>query len=110
MRIQFKRSGGFAGIPLNANIDVDALSSTESQHVLHLIDDADFFALPSMMTAAVPGGDRFQYTLTVETPERQHTVEIHEAASPPALRPLLEWLTSTAQAQRGSGLPRGSGG
>jgi hypothetical protein len=107
MRIEFKRSGGYAGMPLSATIDVDALSPKESQHLRLLIDDADFFALPAVMTASVPGGDRFEYTLTVETPERRHTVEIHEAAAPAALRPLLQWLTSAAQAQRGSGVPGG---
>jgi hypothetical protein len=103
MRIHFKRSGGFAGMPLTATIDVDVLSPTESQHLRQLIEAAEFFTLPTVMTASVPGGDRFQYTLTIETPERQHTVEIHEGAAAPALRPLLEWLTTAARGQRGSG-------
>jgi hypothetical protein len=60
-----------------------------------------------VMTTSVPGGDRFQYTLTVHTPERQHTVQVHEAAVPSPLRPLLQWLTSAARARRGSGVPRG---
>ncbi len=108
MRIHFERSGGFAGMPLSATtIDLDTLPPAESQHVQDLIDAAGFFTLPTVMTASVPGGDRFQYTLTIATPEQQHTVQVHEAAAPPALRALLEWLTSAARARRGSGLPRG---
>src|SRR5262249_5561649 len=99
MRIQFARTGGFAGMPLSVLIDLDTLPAAESQRLRDLIDSAGFFALPAVMTTSVPGGDRFQYTLTIETPERRHTVEIHEAAAPPPLRPLLEWLTSAAQAR-----------
>ncbi len=107
MRIQFERKGGFVGAPLSVNIDVDMLPSAESQHLRHLIEGAGFFTLPAVMTAAVPGGDRFQYTLTIHSPERQHTVQVHEAAVPSSLRPLLEWLTSAARERRGSGLPSG---
>jgi hypothetical protein len=109
MRIEFKRSGGYAGIPLSATIDLDTLPAAESKYVRDLIDAAGFFALPAAITAPVPGADRFQYTLTIKTPERQHTVEIHEAAAPPALRPLLEWLTSAARLQRGQTSPDGPG-
>ncbi len=107
MRVQFERKGGFVGAPLSANIDVDTLPAAESQHLRDLIEGAGFFALPAVMTASVPGGDRFQYTLTIHSPERQHTVQVHEAAVPSSLRPLLEWLTSAARERRGSGLPRG---
>ncbi len=107
MRIYFERTGGFAGIPLSTTVDLDTLPAAESQHVRDLIDASGFFALPAVMPAPGPGGDRFRYTLTVVTPDRQHTVQIDEAAAPPALRPLLGWLTSAAQAARGSGLSRG---
>jgi len=108
MRVHFKRSGGFAGMPLSVTVDVDTLAPADSQHLRDLIDAASFFSLPARLTAPVPGGDRFHYTLAIETAERQHAVEIHEAATPPAVRPLLEWLTSAARARRGAGPRTGS--
>jgi len=59
--------------------------------------EARFFELPSTLSHAQPGADRFQYTVTVETRERRHTVEIAEGAAPPRLRPLLDWLTAKAR-------------
>ncbi len=100
MRVHFKRSGGLAGMPLSVTVDADTLPPADSQHLRELVDAAGFFSLPARLTAAVPGGDRFQYSLAIQTPEQQHAVEMHEAAVPPAVRPLLEWLTSAARARR----------
>ena len=108
MRVHFKRSGGFAGMPLSVTVDVDALPAADSRHLRELIDATNFFSLPARLTAPVPGGDRFQYSVAIETPEGQHTVEIHEAAVPPAVRPLLEWLQSAARARREAGPRAGS--
>ena len=100
MRIEFKRGGGYTGIPLSARIDLDMLPEAEAKNLRELIDVAGFFELPAAITTPATGADRFQYTLTIKTPQRQHTVEIHEAAAPPALRPLLEALTAAARLQR----------
>src|SRR5262245_19567938 len=91
MWISYERSGGLAGTSLTVTIDADTLSPEDARQLRELVDAADFFALPAVITATTPGADRFQYKLTVETGERRHTVEIHEAAAPAALQPLLDW-------------------
>ncbi len=100
MRVHFERSGGFAGMPLSVTVDADTLPPADSQHLRDLVDAAGFFSLPARLTSAVPGGDRFKYAVAIQTPEREHAVEMHEAVVPPAVRPLLEWLTSAARAHR----------
>ncbi|MEM7553643.1 MAG: protealysin inhibitor emfourin [Cyanobacteria bacterium P01_A01_bin.84] len=38
--------------------------------------------------------DRFQYELTVEDQDKQHTVVFSETSIPDTLRPLLDWLNN----------------
>ncbi len=97
MKVEFERSGGFAGIRLAAVIDEAALSPEEARLLHELVDAAGFFDLPPAVTTPSPGADRFQYKITVEAEGRRHTVDLSEAAAPAALRPLLQWLAAVAR-------------
>ena len=96
MRIYLVRSGGFAGIPLTVTIDSATLSMEEAVELLEMVESANFFNLPPLISAREPGADRFQYKVIIEREGKQHSVEIQEAAIPPTLRPLLQWLTAAA--------------
>jgi hypothetical protein len=100
MHIHFERSGGLAGLRLTTTVDSATLSSDDARKLQELIGTAQFFSLPAMLTAKTPGADRFQYTLTVETQGRQHTITVDEGAAPPTLRPLLNWLTTAAKTRK----------
>jgi len=102
MRVHFERTGGMAGMRLTATIDGEALAPDEQRQLEELVTAADFFALPGRLATPSPGADRFQYRVTVERGDQRHTVVVEEAASPPALRPLMEWLTRAARGRRGS--------
>ncbi len=102
MRIQFERSGGFAGMRLTATIDTDALAPDEARELQALIEAARFFDLPAVIASPTPGADQFQYRLNVETAERRHTVEVGDAAAPDTLQPLLRKLTTLARSARGA--------
>jgi len=108
MKIRFERSGGFAGMITNVEIDADTLSAAQSQALALLVERADFFDLPAAMTeSATQGADRFNYRITIEADGRSHTVETTESAAPAALAPLLEWLELAArQASRDARAPR----
>mgnify|MGYP001228224666 CR=1 FL=1 len=45
-KIMFERSGGFLEPPVEFSLDLDTISSHAAQHMLYLIEDADFFNLP----------------------------------------------------------------
>jgi hypothetical protein len=62
-----------------------------------LVETRRFFDLPARTEHATAGGDRFGYAITVEDGSRSHTVKVGEAAVPPPLRPLIEWLTAAAR-------------
>ena len=102
IRVQFTRSGGFAGIPVTASCESDSLTPEDEDELRRLIESAGFFQLPATVTSPAPGADRFAYRLTIEVDGQEHTVEMEEAAVPPGSRPLLEWLNSFARRRRGS--------
>jgi hypothetical protein len=97
MRIDFERSGGFAGMVTSKVVDSTTLSSDQANQLRQLVDAADFFRLPPTITTRAVQPDRFQYRLTVEDNGKQHTVEVGEQAVPGTLRPLLDWITTAAR-------------
>lgn len=99
MLVLFERSGGFAGVPVTITIDPETLSPADATQLTYLIEQADFFNLPTTTpTSAKP--DRFQYEVTIQAGDRHHTIRTGEATAPETLKPLLDWLTDFAQKRR----------
>jgi hypothetical protein len=99
MQIQFVRSGGFAGLRLATTIDMDDLPEAEAHELLEALDSAHFFSLPEQfMDAGAP--DRFQYEITVDDGDRQHTVQAGDASLPDHLEPLVRVLERYARTHR----------
>jgi hypothetical protein len=88
----FARTGGFAGITMTKTFDTAILPNNEASQLRQLVDAADFFRLPTTIASNTPQPDRFQYHLTAEDNDKQHTVEVGEQSIPSTLRPLIEWL------------------
>ncbi len=99
MKITFERSGGFAGIVLTATVDAETLRTNESIHLHQLMQAANFFNLPTTIAPTNSQPDRFQYKVTAEDGNRNHTVQVNESVVPDQLRPLLIWLTEVARSQ-----------
>jgi hypothetical protein len=97
MRITFTRTGGFAGIRLRAVVNEEELPAETAAQLRQLVDGADCFRLPGEIMAERKQPDRFQYELLIEDGERQNSILVDEEAVPPALQPLLEWLTDVAR-------------
>ena len=108
LRIQWERTGGFAGMHMTTTLDSDSLSREHARELRELIEAAGFFELPEEMAgpAGLGGADQFLYTLTVEMEGRRHTVHTSEAAAPPEVRSLILLLTRAARkAKRSAGPP-----
>lgn len=96
-RINFKRSGGITGREVETDIDLNMLPEAESQELTQLLTDTNFFNIPqNLISQAIP--DEYEYTITVEAGNTQHTVHTSDATAPESLRPLLERLSALAQA------------
>jgi hypothetical protein len=98
MQVSFERSGGFTGVLITLSLDTATLSPDQVTQLQRLVDEADFFHLPAAIPAAQP--DRFQYRITIQEGDREHTVTVGEPGVPNTLRPLLEWLMEAARNQR----------
>jgi hypothetical protein len=100
MNIDFLRTGGFAGMRLAASVSTNALPEDQATHLKQLIGKAGFFDLPERLVPVSPGPDRFEYKVTITDQSKAHSVEVHEAAAPESLRPLLDYLTTLAMVDR----------
>lgn len=98
MKIHFERSGGFAGMTMNVDIDAHALSDTEREALMTHLSNAEFFALPSAIAdQSTTGADRYNYRITIQSDDRTHTVECTDGSAPASLTPLLDWLNDSAR-------------
>lgn len=100
MKINFERTGGFAGIRMTAMLDTELMHQEEASHLEKMVDVSNFFDLPEILSAPEKGADYFQYRLTVELERQKHTVEVSEACVPDELRPLLNLMMEEARKVR----------
>ena len=94
-KIMFERSGGVLGQTIDSTLDLDTLPSSESRHMMNLIQEADFFRIPENL-AAPSTADEFLYTITVESGATRHRVRVSDTTMPEALRPLINELVTLA--------------
>ena len=98
-RIQFERTGGFAGIRFAADFELDDLPKEQAHQILELLDEMDFNELPEKILGSQPVADGFSYSITVVTEKRQQTVTTSDTSAPKKMEPLLEILTQIAKQQ-----------
>ncbi|MEW6286095.1 MAG: protealysin inhibitor emfourin [Chloroflexota bacterium] len=99
-KIKFERTGGFAGIRLAAEIELDDLPEDERRELLRLLDELDFEELPEKLARHAPVPDEFSYTISVIAKDKkEYTVSAGDTALPADMRPLLEMLEGIAKRQ-----------
>ncbi len=97
MKIEFERSGGFGGLRTAVSLNTASLAADKAQQLQDMVEAAAFFDLPTSLTDSAAGADQFHYRLTIASQEREHSVEMTDAAAPEAIRPLLRELTLLAR-------------
>jgi hypothetical protein len=94
LRLGYRRSGGFAGIELTAEVAAGELPAEQAALAARLLDDPAR-GQPTGMTP--PGAaDLFSYQLRLTDGSRQHTFEWTDLTVPDAVRPLLSALNRLA--------------
>lgn len=96
MRVTFEQSGGFAGLLITKTIDSETLSPSEAEQLQQLVQSSDFFRLTPIAEAA-PQPDRFEYSISIDSGNQSHTIDISETNIPDQLRPLLSWIQAHAR-------------
>jgi hypothetical protein len=95
LRIEYRRSGGFAGIELTADVDAAELPAEVAGIPARLLADPGLGA-PAGLTP--PGAaDLFEYRLRLADGDRKHSFEWTDLTVPAAARPLLDALNRLAK-------------
>jgi hypothetical protein len=98
-RIKFERTGGFTGIRLAADIDVNELPDDQKHEIIKLLDDMDFDELPKKLSGKPPMPDELAYSITVISSKKEYKVITGESALPKDMQPLIEILEGEAKRQ-----------
>ena len=90
-RIEFERSGGYANIPLRAEVAAGDLDPQERAALVALLARA-----PAGSAARAGAPDRFQYDITVVAGEARHHVQLADGDVDETLRALIDRLERAA--------------
>ncbi|WP_428338704.1 protealysin inhibitor emfourin [Mycobacterium sp.] len=91
VHIDYRRSGGLAGIDMTASVDSGDLPSEDGTIIADLLADT-----PGVQDRAAAMPDAFSYELTLTDGTRTRTCRWQEPEIPDAVRPLLAALTARA--------------
>lgn len=98
-KIKFERTGGFAGIRLAAEVEMDDLPDDQKYEIINIIDESDFEDLPKKLAGKAPLPDGFVYDIKVYSREEEYRVFTGESSLPDDLQPLVEILERIAKKQ-----------
>jgi emfourin len=98
-RINFERTGGFAGMRITTNFKPDDLPEEQARTLLELLDGLEFNELPEHIDKNPSMPDQFTYMITVETKKWEHTVTTGDASAPDEMQELLRILNRIARTQ-----------
>lgn len=96
-KIKFERTGGFAGIRLAAEVEMDELPEDQRREILELLDDMDFEELADKYNSEISFPDGFVYAISVESEKREYRIVGGESTLPADMQPLIEILENIAK-------------
>ena len=96
MRISFERTGGFANIPLRAEIDSAQLTHKSAQELEKLIERARPFDQHTQSQSSPPLPDDFQYDVAINDAGHTETIRTTDAAASDNLKLLFDFLGEEA--------------
>ncbi len=94
MKIEFVRTGGFAGLRFARTFDTGALPAPQAQKVVQLVQGANFFEMPDPATPEKAVPDSYEYRISVSSSTQTRAVVVSETTMPQQLRPLVDYLVS----------------
>ena len=94
LRVDFARSGGFAGLTLQTSVDASGLQAPEQAELERLVSAVEQTPIPEETHAGV---DRFQYDLTITRGDESKRVSVGESDLTPELKALSDWLLERAR-------------
>jgi len=102
MKIDFVRSGGFAGLRIAVTVDTQQMPGEDADRIRQMVAAAHFFEFEPDSAQSIAMPDRFEYRLTIESPQwGRRALVLTEQAVPDDMRPLIDHLTALAMRRAG---------
>lgn len=98
LRIDFQRTGGFAGLSIGTSVDVSQLPPEEARKLQQLVESLERSGADDSPPPGKP--DRFQYELTVTRGKQSRRYRLAEQELSPDARELVKRLVDRARAAR----------
>ncbi len=98
-RIQFERTGGFAGIRLATDFELDDLPREQAHRLRELLDDLDIDEYNRKHAHEPRIPDSFSYTIHVYTEKQQYLIETGDNTASEKMNDLLALLTQIMRAR-----------
>jgi hypothetical protein len=95
LRIEFRRSGGFAGLTMGTQVDTAKLPPEEARVFERLIESLEGSGAGDSPPAGKP--DRFQYELTITRGDQSRRFQLAEQELTPETRELVNLLVERAR-------------
>lgn len=95
MIVRHERSGGFAGITINVEIDSSELSKKQAEEMETLVEKAFPAGQAPKKKPAHP--DQFDYEFTIEDMGKSQTYQVNDESMTDEIRNLSKWLIATKQ-------------
>jgi len=96
MRIRFERSGGFANIPLRAQLDSAEMPAERAEKLKGLVERVRPFDQPAEAHGPVAMPDQFHYEVTIEDAAGKHSIRTRDDAASDDLKLLFDFLGAEA--------------
>jgi Emfourin len=96
LKISFERSGGILGFVYSRTIDTEKLPKSKATNFERLLEQSDFFNLPSETTRLSNNrgaADYYTYNITVEKGTKKHSVKFTDLAKTKDLNELVKSVT-----------------
>ena len=94
MKIRVRRTGGVAGVLVSAEVDDAELPHDKAEQLRRLLDEADFFGLPTKTMARPlgPAVDVMEYFVEVSDGKRHRVLMGPDGTLPPGVGELAQFV------------------
>lgn len=89
MKIEVRRSGGFAGLTTTFLVEEKFVTPVEVSQLEELVNKARFFDLSSKAPSRKHGADYYTYDITIEMNGKRHTVKTTDITISKSLRSMI---------------------
>jgi hypothetical protein len=96
-QISLRRTGGLAGLPMEATLDTRELAPAEAQEILGALESVDLDRLGSGKDHPPGAADTFHYDLKVDRGEATRSASFSDRQLPPELAPVVRALMDRAR-------------